>query len=53
MKKAIIYLMLVLGVIGLVGCGKDKGEISSKILLLSLQMLYNFYLIKSLNPLLL
>lgn len=29
MKKAIIYLMLVLGVIGLVGCGKDKGEISS------------------------
>lgn len=29
MKKAIIYLMLVLGVIGLVGCGKDKGETSS------------------------
>lgn len=29
MKKAIIYLMLVLGVVGLVGCGKDKGEISS------------------------
>ena len=30
MKKAIIYLMLVLGVIGLVGCGKDKGETSSE-----------------------
>ena len=29
MKKVIIYLMLVLGVIGLAGCGKDKGEISS------------------------
>lgn len=29
MKKAIIYLMLVLGVVGLVGCGKDKGETSS------------------------
>lgn len=29
MKKAIIYLMLVLGVIGLVACGKDKGETSS------------------------
>ena len=29
MKKVIIYLMLVLGVIGLVGCGKDKGETSS------------------------
>ena len=29
MKKAIIYLMLVLGVIGLVGCGKGKGETSS------------------------
>lgn len=29
MKKTIIYLMLVLGVIGLVGCGKDKGETSS------------------------
>lgn len=29
MKKAIIYLMLVLGVI-LVGCGKDKGETSSE-----------------------
>ena len=29
MKKIIIYLMLVLGVIGLVGCGKDKGETSS------------------------
>ena len=29
MKKAIIYLMLVLGIIGLVGCGKDKGETSS------------------------
>lgn len=28
MKKAIIYLMLVLGVV-LVGCGKDKGETSS------------------------
>ena len=28
MKKAIIYLMLVLGVVGLVGCGKDKGETS-------------------------
>lgn len=30
MKKAIIYLMLVLGVVGLVGCGKDKGETSSE-----------------------
>lgn len=30
MKKAIIYLMLVLGVIGLVGCGKDKGETSAE-----------------------
>lgn len=30
MKKAIIYLMLVLGVIGLVGCGKGKGETSSE-----------------------
>lgn len=29
MKKVIIYLMLVLGVVGLVGCGKDKGETSS------------------------
>jgi len=29
MKKTIIYLMLVLGVVGLVGCGKDKGETSS------------------------
>lgn len=29
MKKVIIYLMLVLGIIGLVGCGKDKGETSS------------------------
>lgn len=29
MKKAIIYLMLVLGVVGLAGCGKDKGETSS------------------------
>lgn len=29
MKKTIIYLMLVLGVIGLVGCGKGKGETSS------------------------
>lgn len=29
MKKAIIYLMLVLGVVCLVGCGKDKGETSS------------------------
>lgn len=29
MKKAIIYLMLVLGVVGLVGCGKGKGETSS------------------------
>lgn len=29
MKKAIIYLMLVLGVIFLVGCGKGKGETSS------------------------
>ena len=29
MKKTIIYLMLVLGVIFLVGCGKDKGETSS------------------------
>lgn len=28
MKKAIIYLMLVLGVVCLVGCGKDKGETS-------------------------
>ena len=28
MKKAIIYLMLVLGIV-LVGCGKDKGETSS------------------------
>lgn len=30
MKKAIIYLMLVLGVIFLVGCGKGKGETSSE-----------------------
>lgn len=29
MKKAIIYLMLVLGVVCLVGCGKDKGETNS------------------------
>lgn len=29
MKKTIIYLMLVLGVVFLVGCGKDKGETSS------------------------
>ena len=29
MKKAIIYLMLVLGIVCLVGCGKDKGETSS------------------------
>ncbi len=28
MKKTIIYLMLVLGVVCLVGCGKEKGEIS-------------------------
>lgn len=28
MKKAMIYLMLVLGIV-LVGCGKDKGEINS------------------------
>lgn len=30
MKKAIIYLMLVLGVVCLVGCGKDKGETSAE-----------------------
>ena len=30
MKKTIIYLMLVLGVIFLVGCGKGKGETSSE-----------------------
>ena len=29
MKKTIIYFMLVLGVVCLVGCGKDKGETSS------------------------
>ena len=29
MKKTIIYLMLVLGIVFLVGCGKDKGETSS------------------------
>ena len=29
MKKAIIYLMLVLGIV-LVGCGKDKGETSAE-----------------------
>ena len=29
MKKAIIYLMLVLGIV-LVGCGKDKGETSEE-----------------------
>lgn len=29
MKKTIIYLMLVLGVVFLVGCGKDKGETNS------------------------
>lgn len=30
MKKAIIYLMLVLGIVCLVGCGKDKGETSAE-----------------------
>lgn len=29
MKKTIIYLMLVLGVVFLVGCGKEKGEVNS------------------------
>lgn len=30
MKKTIIYLILVLGVVFLVGCGKDKGETSAE-----------------------
>lgn len=30
MKKIIIYLILVLGVVFLVGCGKDKGETSAE-----------------------
>lgn len=29
MKKTIIYLMLVLGFVFLVGCGKEKGEVNS------------------------